>query len=76
MMKNQIPGKRDFYTLVLDLDETLVHYFELDGSGYYDMRPGCIEFLTAMNQLGATVRPACLSIRFNLGSMQQRAWRG
>jgi hypothetical protein len=42
-------------TQVLDLDETLVHYFELDGQGYYDMRPGCIEFLQKMNALGMEV---------------------
>ena len=33
------------YTLVLDLDETLVHYFELAGEGNFLVRPGCKEFL-------------------------------
>eukprot|EP00933_Yihiella_yeosuensis_P035989 TRINITY_DN29688_c0_g2_i1.p1 TRINITY_DN29688_c0_g2~~TRINITY_DN29688_c0_g2_i1.p1 ORF type:complete len:789 (+),score=144.05 TRINITY_DN29688_c0_g2_i1:97-2463(+) len=40
------------YTLVLDLDETLVHYFEHEGIGNYDIRPGMHDFLTRMNQLG------------------------
>lgn len=40
------PGWRwNGYTLVLDLDETLVHYYEEGGSGYYDKRPGAEEFL-------------------------------
>eukprot|EP00747_Dinoflagellata_sp_TGD_P033413 gnl/TRDRNA2_/TRDRNA2_136608_c0_seq1.p1 gnl/TRDRNA2_/TRDRNA2_136608_c0~~gnl/TRDRNA2_/TRDRNA2_136608_c0_seq1.p1 ORF type:complete len:925 (+),score=133.40 gnl/TRDRNA2_/TRDRNA2_136608_c0_seq1:370-2775(+) len=46
------PAQPDVYTLVLDLDETLVHYFELDGMGNYDIRPGMHEFLVRMNQLG------------------------
>ena len=27
------------YTLVLDLDETLVHYYEINGKGKYNVRP-------------------------------------
>ena len=27
------------YTLVLDLDETLVHYYEINGKGKYNIRP-------------------------------------
>jgi len=40
------------YTLVLDLDETLVHYFELNGVGNYGIRPGMFEFLQKMNSIG------------------------
>jgi len=29
------------YTLVLDLDETLVHYFEIGTEGHFLVRPGC-----------------------------------
>lgn len=36
------------YTLVLDLDETLVHYFEINGKGKYNIRPACHKFLKEM----------------------------
>lgn len=39
------------FTLVLDLDETLVHYYEVQGEGNFRIRPGCIEFLKEMSQL-------------------------
>merc|ERR1719456_795385 len=39
-------------TLVLDLDETLVHYSETDGVGNYAIRPGMHDFLARTNQLG------------------------
>lgn len=42
----------DTYTLVLDLDETLVHYFENDGMGDYGIRPGMYDFLRRMSSLG------------------------
>jgi len=45
----------DLYTLVLDLDETLVHYYEEDGMGNFDMRPGMHEFLQRMHTLGFEV---------------------
>ncbi|TNV71088.1 hypothetical protein FGO68_gene3063 [Halteria grandinella] len=42
------------YTLVLDLDETLIHYFEMggpDGGGHFLVRPGVSKFLREMSQL-------------------------
>lgn len=33
------------YTLVLDLDETLIHTKEIDGSPHFLIRPYCHEFL-------------------------------
>lgn len=39
----QVPN--DVYTLVLDLDETLVHYYEDGSEGKFHIRPGCHEFL-------------------------------
>jgi CTD small phosphatase-like protein 2 len=37
--------------LVLDLDETLVHYFELGSEGHFLVRPGCELFLKEMSEL-------------------------
>ena len=39
------------YTLVLDLDETLVHYYEVGGEGMFRVRPGCDKFLTEMSEI-------------------------
>ena len=39
------------YCLVLDLDETLVHYYEANGEGKFRIRPGCDKFLTEMSKL-------------------------
>jgi len=36
------------YTLVLDLDETLVHYFDMGVDSHFLIRPGCFEFLEEM----------------------------
>lgn len=36
---------------MLDLDETLVHYFEVGSEGTFLVRPGCDEFLTEMAEL-------------------------
>ena len=45
------------YTLVLDLDEPLVHYFyvsliliKTSTGGIFFMRPGCIEFLKELSK--------------------------
>jgi hypothetical protein len=39
------------YCLVLDLDETLVHYFEVGSEGTFLVRPGCDQFLNEMAEL-------------------------
>lgn len=38
------------YTLVLDLDETLVHYFEIGDQGKFLVRPGVTSFLKEMSK--------------------------
>ena len=44
--------KDNTYTLVLDLDETLIHYFEMGGDrGHFLIRPGAHEFLKRMSDL-------------------------
>ncbi len=44
---SEVANNRE-YTLVLDLDETLVHYFEMGPEGHFLVRPGCAEFLKEM----------------------------
>ena len=39
------------YCLVLDLDETLVHYYEVGSEGTFNIRPGCDVFLTEMAEI-------------------------
>lgn len=43
------PGKL-MYTLVLDLDETLIHYYETNNEGRVLVRPGCEEFLKGVSE--------------------------
>ncbi len=45
--QNATPFK---YTLVLDLDETLIHYFEEEDTGRFYVRPNCFEFLEEMSK--------------------------
>jgi TFIIF-interacting CTD phosphatase-like protein len=46
-----LPAKADkIYTLVLDLDETLVHYVEDTDNAYIQIRPGCENFIEEMAQ--------------------------
>ena len=39
------------FCLVLDLDETLVHYFEIGTEGTFNIIPFCDQFLTEMSAL-------------------------
>jgi len=36
---------------MLDLDETLVHYYETGGEGGFRVRPGCDKFLKEMSEI-------------------------
>ena len=46
------PISKDYkYTLVLDMDETLVHFFFTHLSGMFFVRPFCFEFLTELNTM-------------------------
>jgi hypothetical protein len=44
------PAEGDIYTLVLDLDETLVHYFDLGPDSRFEVRPGWDEFLSELSK--------------------------
>lgn len=41
---------KEIYTLILDLDETLAHYFYSPSGGTFLIRPHCNEFLQEMSQ--------------------------
>lgn len=43
-------GEPGVYTLVLDLDETLVHFFDMGPDSHFKIRPGCNEFLTELSK--------------------------
>jgi TFIIF-interacting CTD phosphatase-like protein len=38
----------DRYTLVLDLDETLIHNVEYGNESFFLVRPGCVQFIELM----------------------------
>ena len=40
--------EKDRYTLVLDLDETLIHNVEYQNDSFFLVRPGCVEFIKTM----------------------------
>ena len=40
--------ERDVYTLVLDLDETLIHNVDYGQDSFFLVRPGCVQFITDM----------------------------
>jgi len=41
-------AKTSMYTLVLDLDETLIHNVEYGSDSYFLVRPGCVYFIELM----------------------------
>ena len=41
----------NIYTLMLDLDETLVHFFYTPSGGHFLIRPGCMNFLIEMSKI-------------------------
>ena len=42
------PKEEPIYTLVLDLDETLIHNVEYGNDSYFLVRPGCVQFIELM----------------------------
>ena len=42
------PSEKDTYTLVLDLDETLIHNVEYQNDSFFLVRPGCVQFIETM----------------------------
>ena len=40
--------EKDRYTLVLDLDETLIHNVEYQNDSFFLVRPGCVQFIETM----------------------------
>ena len=36
------------YTLVLDLDETLIHFMQNESDNFFMIRPGCQQFLAEL----------------------------
>jgi len=44
------PNKTETFTLVLDLDETLIHYEEVGSQGKFLIRPYSYKFLEEMSQ--------------------------
>jgi TFIIF-interacting CTD phosphatase-like protein len=48
-IKSWFDDKSD--TALLELDETLVHYYEVNGEGSFRIRPGCEKFLKEMSEM-------------------------
>ena len=45
-----LPPSEHEYTLVLDLDETLIHNVEYGQDSFFLVRPGCVQFIELMAQ--------------------------
>ena len=44
------PSEDPIYTLVVDLDETLIHNVEYQNDSFFLVRPGCVQFIETMAQ--------------------------